>query len=226
MSTKAYQGNVTSRIRGLIEKEGSQAAFARLVWGDPRPHAGKVNKWFKGTTGIRPDEAVDVAKKCKVRAAWLLLGEAPECEGVTRTAAALADDLAAYVGAEALAKAGPMTPGTAAQLRRRVRGEAILREAVAMVAAEMRASAAHYQNQLSLGIAILNFHTLDADGHRDPAGVLAAAEHLQSSMRAPVSKFLSRAQPPKRLRGAGSPAPAPAAKCRRSKNTPTKRRPT
>lgn len=152
MSTKAYQRGVTERIRRLVKKAGSQAAFARLVWGDPDPHKGKVNKWYNGTTGIRPDEAIAVAKAFDVRAAWLLLGELPEREGVTRTEAKLADDLAAYAAHEAMLAVGV---DAVPSVRGLINGRNLLRHVVEVVTSDVRANMAHLRNKSETGLAIL-----------------------------------------------------------------------
>ena len=141
-----------------------------------------------------------LAEHFKVTTDWLLgIKGAPKHRDQWLTDAKLEDDVAAHVAREALEAVredSPMSAGLAAQLTRRVHGATILKEVTAMVAEELRGAAAHYQNQLSLGIAIMNFHTVDADGHRDPSGVLAVAERLQAELCPPASRFLLRVSPP------------------------------
>jgi len=100
MSTIAYQRGIKERIRRLVNTAGGQTAFARKIWGDPLPHKGKVGKWYNGRSAIRPEEAITVAKAFGVRPAWLLLGELPERDDVTRTEAKLAVDVASYIARE------------------------------------------------------------------------------------------------------------------------------
>jgi hypothetical protein len=103
LETKKQQAAARAKRLGtLIKKAGGQADFCRHVW--PREPAdankAKVSKWYRSGSGIHPDQAVEIAEAFKVRAAWLLWGELPERESVTRTEAKLADDMAAYVQQE------------------------------------------------------------------------------------------------------------------------------
>ena len=100
---QAQRRALAGRLNQLIERAGTSADFCRLVWPQEK-HAvegnkAKVWKWSRGDSGISPDEAAQIAKAFKVRAGWLLFGELPEHEGVSRTEANLADDVAAYIKA-------------------------------------------------------------------------------------------------------------------------------
>jgi hypothetical protein len=157
MSTKAYQGRVTTRLKTLINEAGGQTAFARRVWGDPHPHKGKVQKWYRGHSGIRPDEAVKVAESFGRRPAWLLLGELPERAGVARADVTLAADLAAYVANEAIAKANPgMAREAVAKLSTEstangviASGDTLLQLLVDEAASDWRANARHNRDKLA-----------------------------------------------------------------------------
>jgi hypothetical protein len=93
---------LAARIEALIGEAGDPPAFCRRVW--PRePYAAnkaKVSKWRNSASGMDPAEVVEVARAFSRRPAWLLFGELPELEGITREIAGLEADLAAYVSAE------------------------------------------------------------------------------------------------------------------------------
>lgn len=122
----------TERLTRLIERAGTSADFCRLVWPQEKHAAegnkAKVWKWSRGDSGISPDEAAQIAKAFKVRAGWLLFGELPERDGVTRTEAKLADDVAEHIKAELDLAVAPSMIGEQSEWT--VHGDRVLQMAV------------------------------------------------------------------------------------------------
>jgi hypothetical protein len=97
-----YKAN--PRICELVDAEGGQASFCRKVFGEVARHKGKVWRWYEGRSGVSAREARAIAKKCGVSSEWLLTGEGDRWPGVSRSKAALEDDIAAYVATKIAAR--------------------------------------------------------------------------------------------------------------------------
>ncbi len=103
MSNKAKRKAFAARMTMLVAEAGGLSAFCRKVWPKQRTAAaankGKVSKWKNGLSGISPEEAEHVASvySPRLRPAWIVFGELPEAEGISRPRAELEADIAAYV---------------------------------------------------------------------------------------------------------------------------------
>ncbi|MDO8500453.1 MAG: hypothetical protein Q7S20_01260 [Gemmatimonadaceae bacterium] len=238
-TTKEYQAwlqGVKGRLSLLVKEAGEQKAFCRKVWpsDDADVNKSKVSKWVNGLSGIHPTEVLTVAAAFQRRPAWLLFGELPEREGVTRTEAKLAADLAAYVWPVAIKKAGVKLTEPAGvglnlgeKVKSMISGETLLQLCVDTLAHFLRDNAAYYSEmhailgaRAALGVTAIRLNR--AKLTEDKARLERASAILARFATAPrpAWKVLSW-QPVSSTQGAGSPAPA---RKSRRKNKPTKRR--
>jgi hypothetical protein len=180
-----------ARFQALIADAGGQAAFCRKVWPRERDpvaaNKGKVSKWAAGLAGISRREAETVAAAFGRRPAWLLWGELPEREGITRSLAELADDVRREVITRAFDGTGyePFIRGT---LESMIDGETLLAELATAVRGELAASASHLERTLSLR-RVIDWLRESRGARPDTKDAIARLEALQSVP--PPGRFFS-----------------------------------